>query len=114
MSDLNENGVNWFAVMWDCNGLEAVQHIPDAKMATFARLKNEKPPELPNLLAWELRARYNMQRHYEIYLISVEPGIGEQDIRDMFDADPQYGADLIRSRGQKWYSDRATEKVLIK
>lgn len=113
MSELNENGVNWFAVMWDCNGLEAVQHIPDEKMATFARLKNEKPPELPNLNMWALRARYNMQRHYEIYLVSAEPGVDEQEIRDMFEFDPQYAADLIRERGQKFYSDRIDKKTAI-
>lgn len=115
MSDLNEQGVNWFAVMWDQTGLEAVAHIPDPKMATFARLKGEQPPQMPNLMAWELRARYNSQRHYEIYLISVEPGIGEDDIRAMFEGDPQYAADLIRTRGQRFYSDRVNhEKVLIK
>lgn len=113
MSNLNEHGVNWFAVMWDCNGLEAVAHIPDPKMATFALLKDEKPPAPPNLLAWELRARYNSQRHYEIYLISVEPGIGEDDIRTMFQDDPQYAADLVRDRGQKFYSDRALERPAI-
>lgn len=113
MSNLNEHGVNWFAVMWDNQGLEAVAHIPDLKMSTFALLKNQKPPVPPNLLAWELRARYNSQRHYEIYLISVEPGIDETDIRTMFEGDPQYAADLIRSRGQKFYSDRLEQRKVV-
>ena len=95
-----------FAVMWDCHGLEAVQKVPDPADTTFALLKGTKPPTVPALMHWELRARYNSQRHYEIYLITATPGIGEDDIRSMFEASPQTAADTIRRIGQKYYSDR--------
>jgi hypothetical protein len=55
---------------------------------------------------WQLRARFNSHRHYEIYIITATPGITEDDVRDMFEADPQTAADTIRRIGQKYYSDR--------
>ena len=95
-----------FAVMWDCSGLEAIKRVPDPTEITFALLKGETPPERPRLLHWELRARHNTQRHYEIYIISVEVSIGQDDIKAMFTNNPQEAADTIRRIGYKYYSDR--------
>jgi hypothetical protein len=104
-----------FAVMWDCHGLEAVEAVPDPAETTFALLKGAEPPRPPNILHWELRARYNTQRHYEIYIITATPGIDCDDIREMFEASPQTAADTIRRIGRKYYSDRAQEdKVVIR
>ena len=102
-----------FAVMWDCNGLEAVQAVPNPADITFALLRGSEPPTLPALMHWQLRARYNSQRHYEIYIITATPGITENDVRDMFDADPQTAADTIRRIGQKYYSDRVQEDRVV-
>jgi hypothetical protein len=110
MTYLNEHSVNWFAVMWCCEGLEAVQHIPDPKMQTWARLANQPMFEMPRLNHWQLRAQFNPQRNYEIYLVSAEPGITADDIRLMFDADPQTAADTCRRLGQQFYSNRASNK----
>jgi hypothetical protein len=105
---------NQYVVMWDCNGLEAVQKVPDPADTTFAVLSNKEPPRLPNINMWALRARFNTQRHYEIYVISADLGIGEQDIVSMFEADPQTAADTIRRLGHKFYSDRATQHPVIR
>jgi len=102
-----------FAIMWDCNGLEAVVRVPNPADRTFALLKGVEPPRPPNIMHWELRARYNTQRHYEIYLITATPGITEDDIRDMFEADPQTAADTIRRIGHQHYSDRQNQKAVI-
>ena len=102
-----------FAIMWDCHGLEAVAKVPDPADTTFALLANRPKPTLPNINMWELRARYNPQRNYEIYIITATPGISEDDIRDMFEADPQGAADTIRRIGQKFYSDRQTKERVI-
>jgi len=102
-----------FAIMWDCQGLEAVARLPDPADTTFALLKGVEPPRPPNINMWELRARYNNQRHYEIYLITAVPGIDEDDIRDMFEADPQGAADTIRRIGNKFYSDRRDEHAIV-
>jgi len=57
-----------------------------------------------------MRARANGQRHYEIYTMMVQEGITDEDIRGMFEADPQGSADLIRDRGNQIYSDRVNQK----
>ena len=113
MTDLEDPRAQQFAIMWDCHGLEAIQRVPDPADTTFALLKGEKPPELPNLLHWGLRARYNTQRHYEIYIITAQPGIEKEDIVEMFTNDPQSAADTIRRIGHKFYSDRETKERAI-
>ena len=104
---------NRFVVMWDCHGLEAIARLPDPADRTFALLKGATPPEVPNINMWELRARYNSQRHYEIYLITAVPGIDADDIRDMFEADPQTAADTIRRLGHCYFSDRVQEDHVV-
>jgi hypothetical protein len=95
-----------YAVMWDCYGLESIAEVPDPALATFAVLKNEKPPEMPNINMWRLRAQFNTQRHYEIYIINTTPEIEREDIVAMFEADPQTAADTIRRLGTRFYSAR--------
>lgn len=115
MSDEEEIGRNgMFAIMWDCYGLEAVVRIPDPADKTFALLKGVKPPEMPNINHWALRARFNPQRNYEIYLITAQPGIEENDIEAMFRANPQTAAETIRRIGQKFLDHRETAERLIR
>ncbi len=102
-----------FVVMWDCHGLEALEQVPDPAETTFALLKGEKPPNMPSIMHWQLRARYNSQRHYEIYTFSVEPDIDAEDILAMFEANPQLAADTIRRVGHQIYSDRVKEKEVV-
>jgi hypothetical protein len=98
--------------MWDCYGLEAVAEVPDPALTTFAVLKDEKPPRTPNINMWALRARFNTQRHYEIYIITTTHEIELEDIREMFDADAQTAADAIRRLGTKFYSDRREDHAV--
>jgi hypothetical protein len=111
--DEDAGRVGIFAIMWDCHGLEAVARVPDPADTTFALLKGTEPPKGPNINHWSLRARYNSQRHYEIYIITAAPGICENDIREMFENDPQSAADTIRRIGQKFHSDRAQEDRVV-
>ena len=111
--DLEDSRPRQFAVMWDCEGLEAVARVPNPADTTFALLKGAKPPEPPNIFHWQLRARYNSQRHYEIYIITARPGIDEDDIRGMFEANPQTAADTIRRIGHCFHSDRQTKQPVI-
>ena len=100
-----------FVAMWDCHGLEYLGDITaDEQDRTWSALQGKpKSSTLPNLMHLELRARYNSQRHYEIYIFNAQEGIGAEDIREMFDADPQTAADTIRRIGHKFYSDRREE-----
>jgi len=104
---------NRFVVMWDCNGLEAVEQLPDPAETTFALLKGTKPPNPPNIMHWRLRAQFNTQRHYEIYVFDTVKGITAEDIRDMFESSPQHAADTIRRIGTVFHSDRRTQKPAI-
>ena len=103
---------NIFLLSWDCNGLEACINVSEIdKQNTIAILKDEKPTNLGSIVnAVMLRARYNSQRHYEVYTIQVDTSITEDDLRQMFENDPQTAADLIRERGNKVFSDRFDTK----
>lgn len=118
-----------FLLSWDCTGLEGVVEVDytaldlEQQNRTLGILTDPDgcDPGVPinaqlssTLAAMKLRARYNSQRHYEIYLVPVSDGITAQNIRDLFDSAPQAAADLMRERGTKLYSDRADrQKVLI-
>ena len=104
---------NRFVVMWDCNGLEAVEQLPDPAETTFALLKGTEPPKPPNILHWRLRAQFNTQRHYEIYVFEATKGITKDDVVEMFEASPQTAADTIRRIGTVFHSDRQTQKAAI-
>ena len=102
-----------FALMWDCHGLESIDEVPDSALLTWARLSDRPPPKYPNIEHWKLRARFNSQRHYEIYVVTVDASITQQTMREMFDHSPQAMADLVRERGQRLYSDRSTRQPVI-
>lgn len=105
-----------FLVMWDCNGLEYIGDITaDEQRVTWEALQGRDSPRraLANPHHLILRARYNPQRNYEIYVIEASDGISEQDIVDMFKSDPQGSADTIRAKGHCLHSDRSTENPVI-
>ena len=105
------------ALMWDCNGLEAAANVSDIRRKlVWARLRGEdtrKVPAEPNLMLWQLRAQFNPQRNYEIYLLEVAEGITVLDIREAFAENPQGMVDTVRRIGHKVYSDRATQERVI-
>ena len=105
-----------FLVMWDCNGLEYVADITaDQQRVTWEKLQGKDSPKhaYANPMHLKLRAQFNSQRHYEIYTFNATQGIGEQDIRDMFENNPQMAADTIRGIGHCIHSDRARQEVAI-
>jgi hypothetical protein len=114
MDDDEESRPRTFCVMWDCNGLEAIGEVVDPALKTWAVLANKPVPrEDFNVLHWQMRARNNTHRYYEIYAIGVDGNITQEDIAEMFKTDPQYAADLIRARGERIYGDRRTKKDAI-
>jgi hypothetical protein len=60
-----------------------------------------------------MRARFNPQRNYEIYAIDCSKELDEAFWRARWEDDPQFCADLIREKGLKIYSDRATKERVI-
>lgn len=100
---------NIFLLSWDMLGLDSVVNISEIdKEATWAMLQDLTPKHrLSSVVnAVMLRARFNSHRHYEVYTVTMSDDITEDDVREMFEVNPQGMADLIRERGHKMYSDR--------
>ena len=114
---------NTFVISWDQLGLEAIVNVSEiekeevweALTATEENLRQGRPSKISHIVSsMMLRAKFNSHRHYEIYAIDVSGEIGEQDLRDLFEQDPQTAADLVRSRGRQLYSDRVrTNQIKI-
>jgi hypothetical protein len=96
-----------FVIYWCSEGLEYVGDVTlDGHDAVMARLSDQKyQSRIPNVMHLELRARYNPQRHYECWVVDAVEGITAEDIREMFDNDPQAAADQIRSRGTRVFGE---------
>jgi hypothetical protein len=106
-----------FLIMWCSEGLECcIDVTEDQQRRMWQTLRGEPVSEtaIPNYNHLLLRARYNSQRHYEIYSVEATDGITAEDIREMFEANPQSAADTIRRLGHCLHSDRAERhRVLI-
>ena len=112
----NKKSVKNFIAMWDNLGLECIFDV-DAEMAQrdayekrklWNILKDEKMLEYRSSIPLQsliLRARANSQRHYEIYQFTTD-GIDMDDVKSMFEDNPQFIVNHIRKNGRKIYSDR--------
>lgn len=100
--------------MWDMQGLECIFDVDKAKAEVeawekakiFAILKEQNQERKPNPIPLNmmlLRARVNSQRQYEIYEFTSEVSLN--DVKWMFENDPQNIVDWIRENGHKIYSD---------
>ena len=106
---------NAYIISWCEEGLEGVVPITEYEQwdaeNTFRILNNEEPVRNPlngiiqNMI---LRAQVNAQRHYEIYAIDCSEDITQETIQEWFDVNPQAAADLLRERGHRMYSNRAS------
>ena len=104
---------NKFLVMWDNQGLETLINITDMEQqAIVSALKGEEIRYSNPIQHMILRARFNQQRHYEIYVFTSE--ISEVSIREFFADSPQIIVNAIRECGHQLYSDRiANQNVVI-
>ena len=112
----NKKSVRNFIAMWDNTGLESIFDV-DAEMAQrdayekrklWNILKDEKMLEYRSSIPLQLlilRAKANSQRHYEIYQFTTD-GLGMDDVKSMFEDNPQFIVNHIRKNGRKIYSDR--------
>ena len=105
-----------FLIMWCNEGLECcIDVTEDQQRRMWQKLKGEPVSEtaIPNYNHLLLRARFNSQRHYEIYSVEATDGITAEDIREMFEASPQSAADTIRRLGHCLHSDRAERQQVV-
>jgi hypothetical protein len=115
--------VRYYIVSWDCNGVEffeeITEHHPDrwAEQFLFDTIKASKRVEKKmgfNLEMLKMRARFNSQRHYEIYVFTSDDEIGPDEITEWFTVDPQGFADWVRNNhSYKIWDDRAPTKAVI-
>lgn len=113
---IDENTGDIFVVSFCCEGLEGVIPVSELeRQDTFDILKgntaSHKAGSAVNMML--LRARFNPQRFYEVYAIKASTGITADDIKGMFDADPQCAADIIREKGQELFSDRQVKDTRV-
>lgn len=118
-----------FVLSWDQLGIEGVVDVTEMEERKLAEDKQrmwnvlQDIPEDPNkgrdndissiVRMMALRARFNPQRHYEIYSVNTDYSITAEDMRSMFENDPQGSADLVRERGNKLYSDREERRSRV-
>ena len=116
-----KNNIKYFLISWDCEGIEYIEDVtkyhPDewAKETLFKSIKTgEKADDNPlstTVTHLTLRARFNSQRHYEIYLFTADNSITYDDISKWGDDDPQSLVDFVRKNYVKQiYSDRVKAK----
>ena len=104
---------NAYIFSWDQEGIEAIvpitayEHWDHTNLLSMIAGKNTQPNPLNtivrNLL---LRAKFNSQRHYEIYAIDCDDSLDELFWRYQWENHPQETANIIRERGHRLYSDR--------
>jgi len=103
--------------MWDEFGLDSLVDISGRRsafnMGVLAGKDFRELPSMQELQSRSLRARFNPQRCYELYFLTCEESILEEDIRDMFDDHPQEIVNMIRSHGVKLVSNRNLVKRVI-
>jgi len=101
-----------YLVMWCNEGLETLIDLDEGEQENIlAVLRGDKPTWRNPIQHMILRAKFNQQRHYEIYVF--ESTIPEVSIRQFFRDNPQVIVDAIRNVGNELYSDRKTSKDLI-
>jgi hypothetical protein len=110
---------NAFIFSWDQTGIEAIvpisqyEHHEQNNTMRLLREQERIPNPLDSIVnQLIMRARFNQQRHYEIYAIDCEEGMDEAFWQEQWEEYPQPTAELIRKRGHKLYSDRANTKEI--
>lgn len=108
-----------FVLSWDMHGLESCIDATQIERERVWNMLADKETNNRDVLggilsSLTLRARFNPQRHYEVYAIDVSEEISKEDLIRNFEDDPQGMVDLIRKRGRKIYSDRAEPRDRVK
>lgn len=112
---------NAFIFSWDMYGVESIipitQYEDVDKLNMWRLLQGEQTQRNPLnsiMQALLLRARVNTQRHYEIYAIDCDASLDEEYWKNAWDENPQLCADLIREKGTKIFSNRATRDERVR
>jgi hypothetical protein len=107
--------MRYILASWDREGFECLLDITSKHPDHFEKgqlievLKGNTPQVNPlwqQISHMKLRARFNSQRCYEIYVFTTEEGVEFKDIENWVEADPQSLVNWIRkNHAVKLYSD---------
>ena len=108
--------MRYFLISFDCNGLECLQDIteyhPDnwdknQLMGVMMGKAYKAAPIHQQISQMIMRAKFNPQRNYEIYIQQADDEITVKDFAKSFNDDPQFWADYVREHHSvRIYSDR--------
>ena len=99
--------------MWSTEGLECMINITaEEKKCMWAELRGRKYTPGFSVDMLKLRAQFNSQRHYEIYIFD-SGDFSLTDVRNLFETTPQATVDFVREHGTKIYSDRVRDSVIV-
>lgn len=108
--------MRYFLISFDCNGLECLQDIteyhPDnwdknQLLAVMMGKAYKKAPIHAQISQMVMRAKFNPQRNYEIYIQQADEDITAANFAAAFNDNPQFWADYVREHHSvKIYSDR--------
>ena len=103
--------MRYFLVMWDEMGIECLQDITDehpdnmARAHLFTAIKNSAPIPKSQLgtqiQAMLMRARFNSQRQYEIYVFTSADSVSLSDMDTWVNDDIQGFVDWVRKNHAK-------------
>lgn len=105
-------GKQWL-VYWDNTGFEGIVDVgARLEKEAFDLLVHDKRQDqsissIYNMMT--MRARFNPQRHPEIWTFTSNEDITEESLREVADRDPQWLVDWIRKNGTKMYGERGTK-----
>ena len=92
--------MRYYITMWCSEGIECVQDITEYNdwdtANAFAALSGEQPRANPlnsQVNAMRLRARFNSQRNYEIYVFTSTNDLDEDTVKEWANSNPQQFAD---------------------
>lgn len=99
---MNQDRSRVFIAMWCCDGFEVIADLTRwEKQTLLDNIAGKKPAQPPvNLYALTMRAQFNPQRNYEIWIITTTEDLDEDVMWDYAQANPQALVDMIRERGK--------------
>jgi hypothetical protein len=103
-----------WVVLFDNEGLDSL--LPWGELAqdrileklSGGEMKAENPQHIVSRLM--LRARFNQQRSPEVWTYETDNDIMYDEMRSLWESNPQYMADLIREKGEQLYGDKPGTK----
>lgn len=105
-----------FVCYWDCNGFEVIKDMtPWEKQCLLDTISGKALSTPPvNLTALTLRARFNPQRHPEIWTFNTGDDFDEESLWAYAETDPQVLVNLIRTNGKKIYGNSEYKDPVIR